>query len=143
MIYLDVNVFVYAFLRTDEVGNKSRALLDKVVKGHLPAITSYLTFDEFFWNVNKLSAKETTLSYTQNLLQTPNLTFVAIDTEIISKAYELLKTYNLGPRDAIHAATAILSGATIVSEDNDFNQIKELKQKKLKDVKNHQLKQVA
>ncbi|MBI4142171.1 type II toxin-antitoxin system VapC family toxin, partial [Candidatus Woesearchaeota archaeon] len=112
MIYLDVNVFVYAFLRTDEVGNKSRALLDKVVKGHLPAITSYLTFDEFFWNVNKLSAKETTLSYTQNLLQTPNLTFVAIDTEIISKAYELLKTYNLGPRDAIHAATAILSGAT-------------------------------
>lgn len=46
------------------------------------------------------------------------------------KSLELIKEYNLLPRDGIHAATAFIAGAeTIFSEDPDFDDIKGLKRK--------------
>ncbi len=54
------------------------------------------------------------------------------DAEVVSSALGIIKKYHLAPRDAIHAATAIAEKADfIVSTDNHFDRIKELKRKSL------------
>jgi predicted nucleic acid-binding protein len=47
-------------------------------------------------------------------------------------ALQLIRECHLAPRDAIHAATAIVEKADfIVSTDTHFDRVKELKRKKL------------
>ena len=127
MIYIDSNIFIYAFTNINVIGTKASALLDALVRGQINAVTSYITFDEVFWKLSKKFPREKALEYTKNFLQTPHLTFVPVDNEVVLKSYELLRQYKIDPRDAIHAATAIITGAVVISEDNDFSQIKEIK----------------
>ena len=48
MIYIDSNVFIYATLNTEELGEKARSLLQTIQQGEEKAETSALTFDEYF-----------------------------------------------------------------------------------------------
>ncbi len=41
-------------------------------------------------------------------LELPNLRMLYIDSEVIARAQALLESYGLKPRDAIHAASAIV-----------------------------------
>ena len=50
---------------------------------------------------------------------------------MLIKAQKLIKFYNIKPRDALHAATALLQGSNeIISDDIDFDKIKEIKRLK-------------
>jgi predicted nucleic acid-binding protein len=53
MIYVDSNLFIYATLNTEEVGEKARSLLQRIQQGEEKAETSALTFDEVFWAIKK------------------------------------------------------------------------------------------
>jgi len=53
MIYLDSNVFIYAALSTEELGQRARAILAKVQRGEEQVASSALTFDELVWAVKK------------------------------------------------------------------------------------------
>jgi len=53
MIYIDSNVFLYACLNLDEIGERSRRLLRDVEQGNLEAASSTLSFDEIVWGVKK------------------------------------------------------------------------------------------
>ncbi|MFZ3058732.1 MAG: PIN domain-containing protein [Candidatus Methanoperedens sp.] len=54
--------------------------------------------------------------------------FIDVNDGVIWKALELIREYQLLPRDAIHAATAFIAGAeTVFSEDTDFDNIPGLK----------------
>ena len=53
MLYLDANVFIYATINTEELGEKARFLLGKIQQGEEKAETSALTFDEVFWASKK------------------------------------------------------------------------------------------
>lgn len=48
VLYLDANIFIYATINTEELGEKSRFLLQKIQQGEEQAETSALTFDEVF-----------------------------------------------------------------------------------------------
>ena len=49
------------------------------------------------------------------------------------KNEEIIEKYNLKPRDAIHVASALTNNIKeIVSDDPDFDKVKEIKRKKLK-----------
>jgi predicted nucleic acid-binding protein len=62
------------------------------------------------------------------------LTFLDVNDEILWSAYNLAKRYRLNPRDVIHLACALNHGIfTIVSEDKDFDKVKEIKRKSLLD----------
>ncbi|PKP58327.1 MAG: hypothetical protein CVT88_07465 [Candidatus Altiarchaeales archaeon HGW-Altiarchaeales-1] len=51
------------------------------------------------------------------------------------QAYNLISEYKLDPRDAIHAACALIHGVyTIISEDDDFDRIKKFERKGLDDL---------
>lgn len=126
MLYLDANVFVYAAINTEEVGKKARTLLQKIQQGEEQAATSALTFDEVFWSIKKRKP-ELASETCQALLNFPNLEIIPTDRELALSALKIINEYNLAPRDALHAATAIAAKADcIVSTDPHFDKIKEL-----------------
>lgn len=136
MIYLDANIFVLSVENIDMLGEKARALLKNVQEGKERAATSVLTFDEVVWKVFKLKGFDEALIAARNLLEMPNLILLDVNTNIISKSLDLMRIYKLYPRDSIHAASALNNNIfTIVSEDKDFNAIKELKRKNINELR--------
>lgn len=132
MLYLDANVFIFAALNTEEYGGKALALLKKIQQGEVQAITSALTFDETFWEVKKNRGIEKALETAEAMLNFPNLEIISADREVVSSALQIIREYHLAPRDAIHAATALMKKAeTMVSTDPHFDKIKKLKRKPL------------
>ena len=127
-VYLDTNVFMYAILDPGKKGKEAEKVLRKVSARRLGAVTSALTFDELFWNVKKRKGMEEAIKNTEAFLQIPSVKLLAASAQVMNEALQLIKKYSLGPRDAIHAASALLNGvSTIVSEDTDFDRVLELK----------------
>lgn len=132
MIYLDSNIFIYPLSGNDSKSGTCAAILDKVSKGEQVAGTSVLTWDEVQHSLKKIIGRENAVTSSAILIKLPNLTLLKTDNSTIAKAQELTEKYTLDPRDAIHAATAILNNCTeFVSDDPDFDKIKELKRKKI------------
>lgn len=130
MNYLDSNLIIYAILDGTEIGDWAREVLEKVQNGEMPACTSFLTFDEVFYKVNKTRGVEIAIKNLEAFLTMPNMRFIDVNDGVIWKAFELIREYHFLPRDAIHAATAFIEGAeTIFSQDTDFDSIKGLKRK--------------
>jgi hypothetical protein len=132
MIYLDANVFLNAILNVEEEGEKARDLVRKVQKGEVAAATSALSFDEVFWGVKRHRDFEKALKATKAFLEIRNLMFLDVDDEVISMAYNLAEKYRLNPRDAVHLACALNHEIfTFISEDQDFDKVKEIKRKSI------------
>jgi predicted nucleic acid-binding protein len=132
VLYLDANIFIFASLNTGEEGAKAVALLTRIQLGEEHAVTSALTFDEVFWEVKKNREIAKALETAEAMLNFPNLEIVPANKETVYSAIQLIKKYNLAPRDAIHAATAIAEKVDcIVTTDAHFGKVKELKIKGL------------
>ncbi len=130
MNYLDSNLVIYAILDETGTGEWARDILEKVQNEEMPACTSFLTFDEVYYKVNKARGKDVAMINLEAFLSMPNMRFIDVNDGIIWKSLELIREYDLLPRDGIHAATAFIAGAeTIFSEDPDFDVIKGLKRK--------------
>lgn len=134
MIYLDANVFLSAILNREDEGEKARDLLQKLQKAEIAAATSALSFDEVFWIVRKHRGFISALKAAKTLLEIPNLTFLEISDQTLWSAYNLAEKYRLDPRDAIHIACALDHAIfTIISEDEHFDKVKEIKRTKTLD----------
>lgn len=132
MLYIDSNVFIYAALDAEGIGEKARALLLKVQQGEEQASSSALTFDELVWAVKKYRTVEDAVNAGEVFLNFPNLRLTLVNGELLALALNLIRKYRLDPRDSIHAATAILERAeAIVSTDTHFDKIKEIRRKPL------------
>ena len=130
--YIDSNIFIQAIIRNDP---DCIRVLEKIINKDFISITSILSWDELTYIINKFIDREIAVSEGEKYLQFPNLNFIDAKKEIIVKAQNLLKKYNIKPRDAIHAATALHSGVTeIISEDSDFDKIIEIKRIDPKDL---------
>ena len=131
-VYVDSNIFLYMLLGTGEKHAASRSFLKMVKEGKFSAFTAALTYDEVFWKVKQMRSYKDALHASKLFLNLPNLKFLAVNSQTIWMANELQSKYILMPRDAIHAAAAVLHGIqTIISDDRDFDKIKELKRRKL------------
>lgn len=131
VLYLDANVFVFAAVNTEEIGESARSIIRKVQLGEETAVTSALTWDEVFWAVKKHSL-ELAFEVSEAMLNLPNLEIVAADKELALSALRLMRDCHLAPRDALHAATAIECGVDfLVTSDAHFSRVKELKVKGL------------
>ena len=134
--YLDSNVFLYPLLYG---GDKAKGAIE-ILRGFLDkefiAYTSLLTWDEFVYVLRKEKGKDIAGEESKKFLNLPNLVFLDVKRDILFKAQELISEHNLRPRDAIHAASAILNGINeIISDDEDFDRLKELKRVKLEEYK--------
>lgn len=131
MVYLDANLFVYAITHDPSEHPKARAataILARMVTGELRAVTSFLTWDEVVWVVWRLTGLENAIRAGRALLTLRNLNFIKVDLQIILKSQELVAKYGLKPRDAIHAATALVEGEReIVSDDKELDVVREIR----------------
>lgn len=132
MLYLDSNVFLYAALNNEEIGNKARNLLKKVQLGKERACSSALTFDEMVWVVKKYRSLRDAIIAGEAFLNFPNLKLVTVNGDLLALALSLIRKYSLDQRDSIHAASALSNKVkTIVSTDEHFDKIVELHRKTL------------
>ncbi len=130
MVYVDANPFIYGAIEEqgDEKSIQSRAILTKVATDKISAATSILTWDELVWVCRKNLTVALAVEIGRSFLSIPNLSLIEVDKPIAEKASALMTEYGLKPRDAIHAATAMLSGEKeIITDNSDFDRIKELK----------------
>jgi len=72
--------------------------------------------------------KEESITQGQRLLGFINLHFITVDENILCRAQALMSNHNLKPWDSIHVSSAIdRKLKTIISDDVDFDKIKEVK----------------
>lgn len=126
--YLDANIFVHASASKDAIGESCVKILDWLAQGKITGVTTFLTFDEVFYKLDKLCGFENAEIFTENFLALPNLTFADVNSEVISAAFKIIKEHRFHPRDAIHASTALLKKAdTLVTEDKRLLELKWLR----------------
>ena len=124
MIYLDSNVFVYANLHAGREGDWCRDLLRRVAAGREEGLTSALTLDEVAYQIREDRGPDASVEAGRALLEMAHLMVAPADVEVLWQSLELSGRLGLYPRDAIHAATALLRGAPeFYSEDADFDAV--------------------
>jgi uncharacterized protein len=130
MPYIDSSVSIYpAIYRTEsqKKAKKAKEKLLKIEKREISAHTSTLTWDEVVWVVGKLLGRDDGINQGKKLLGFPNLEFINVDEGILTLAQNLLNKYKLSPRDSIHAASAVSRKIkAVISDDKDFDQVKEI-----------------
>lgn len=130
MIYLDSNVFIYAALGGGDEGRWCRDLIRRVAAGEDEAVTSVLAVDEVVYQVRVSRGLEASIQAGEAVLQMAHLIVAPADAEILWESLDLGRRFELYPRDAIHAATAILRGTPeLVSEDADFDKVDGLRRR--------------
>jgi len=132
MAYIDSNIFIYPVIyksETEEKARKAKEILLMIEHGEIPAYTSSLTWDEVVWVVSRTLGKEDGIQQGRKLLGFPNLEFIEVDKNVLSMAQTLLNRYDrLNPRDSIHIASALSKKIKqIISDDKDFDIVKEIK----------------
>ncbi|MBI4170509.1 MAG: type II toxin-antitoxin system VapC family toxin [Candidatus Aenigmarchaeota archaeon] len=136
MMYIDATVFISSFLEEGEETKLSKSVLEKITTNEINAFTSALTWDEIVWAARKHLSPQDGIEQGKKFLEFPYLNFIEADEIVIKTAQDIMERYGLKPRDAIHAASAISKGIKeIISEDEDFDTVKELKRRGLRDFK--------
>src|ERR1700731_199198 len=95
------------------------------------AFTSVLSWDEVSWVVTKVLGRADGVAAGKKLLSFPHLRLVEANSAVMSTAQSLFESYSskgLGPRDAIHCASAVTRKITsIASDDSGMDVVKEVK----------------
>ncbi len=130
LLYLDANVFVYATLNREDIGDRARALLRRVQEGKSQAASSTLTFDELVWAVKRHRSIEDAANAGEAFIGMPGLELIEVSGTLISAALELIRRYKFDPRDSIHAACALFRNAeAIISDDEHFDRLREIQRR--------------
>ena len=136
MTYIDANIFILASGSRSGIGEKARKFLENLQAGREKAFTSTLTFDEVVWKVLQIRNFDDALAIGNSFIEMPNLVLLDVNANTISKSLDLMRLYRLCPRDSIHAASALNNNIfEIISEDRDFDRIKELKRKSINELR--------
>ena len=131
MLYVDSNVFLYPLVYDAEVideAKKSKVFLLKIAQGDIEACTSTITWDEVAWVVRKVFGFEFSVEASKKFLAFPNLKLLGVKKSTVLSAQEIMEKYQMKPRDALHAATALENNVVeIASYDKDFEKVEGLK----------------
>ena len=124
-VFVDSNIFIYAFIDKDNKGKLCRDLLDKIARGELKGITTPVVIDELVWILLKNGQKAFLQNYLDNLYELPNLEIADVPQNLPLLALEFILQYNLRPHDAMHCAFMKQHDIiTIATNDKDFDKIK-------------------
>ncbi len=128
-IYIDSNIFISPVIYgSSSQTTGSKRILSAVEKGEVTAYTSTLTWDEVVWVVRRVLGRADSIHAGEKLAAYPNLRFVPTSEQIIRSAQRLLSEYNITPRDAIHATSAITKEVdSFVSDDSDLDVVDEIR----------------
>ncbi len=111
---LDTAVFIYHLEQHPRYFPLTRTLLAGVETGRWTACTSVVTLMELTVRPWQLNRPETAEQYEAALAHFPNLRLVDVNRKVARQAAQLRARFRLRPADAIQAATALVSGATLL-----------------------------
>ncbi len=125
-IYVDANAMIYRVERLEPYWSASSAIWDALDEGRCEVITSELTLLEVL--VKPLREGNATLATLyREVLLTSRLSCIPVNREVLESAASLRASHRLKTADAIHAATALLSGVSIfLTNDSDFRKVEGL-----------------
>ena len=111
---------------TDDKRKILEDFFKKLLKEQL--FINMLVIDEVLYISKKYGIHyDTTLDFLRNILS-PYIEIISIEEEDLKFIEKFLLNYNLRPSDAIHLATMEKAGIkNIVTEDEDFDKVKEVK----------------
>lgn len=112
-IALDTVILVYFLETHPDFGPLVSTLFERIEEGELTAVASSLVLTELLVPLYKLGEMEAAQALADAMLQYPNLTILPATTEIATRAAELRGQLTLRAPDAIHAATALVSDASV------------------------------
>ena len=117
-VYLDTNVFIYAIEGYPEFVDELNEFFDSIDAGNLRAFTSELTLAEVLVRPLMDGNLEIQTAYQQALQSSEGLEVVPVSREVLIEAARLRSVANFRLPDAIHGATAILTGCeTFLTND--------------------------
>ncbi len=126
-VALDTVVFIYAFERHPQYGARAQAVFRTLEVGRCQGIASVLALGEILTGVKKAAHADLLLRYRDVLTRFPNLTLLDADVAVMETMADLRARYGIPTPDAIHLATALVSGArAFVTNDLRLRQVKEL-----------------
>ena len=121
LVGLDTTTLIYDWEYHPVFGDAAHAVTRAITEGHLRAMASTLLLAELLTGPLRIGRAERARQYREWLVGFPNLSLVAPDAEICTRAAQLRA---MAPRlrlpDAIHVATALAAGATAFVT-NDFD----------------------
>lgn len=123
-LYLDTNVFIYALEGVEPWATPLRELFASIDSGLCTAVTSELTLAECLVRPFALGREDVVQVYRAALQLRPTLHITPVHSEILIAAARLRATTGLKLPDAIHAATALAQGCTVLlSNDTDLRRV--------------------
>jgi len=128
-MFIDANVFLAAFLDSQEQGIMSKALMAKVAKGEQNAITNVLVVNEVLYIIKGKRGLDEMKSAYRVLISYSHLSIMPIDEKTVAQSMQYMDG-GLEVSDAFHAATMKMAGVgTICSYDPHFDKAKGIKRK--------------
>lgn len=126
-MFVDANVFIYAYTDRLEHGKKSREFLNRIAKGEQNAITSALVINEVLYYMQDARGIEGVEDANRHITSMNALSILPIDDKIVSASIPYIKD-GLQVTDAFHAATMKLAGVGVIcSYDKGFDKVKSIK----------------
>ena len=127
-MFLDANIFIYAFRNPERKGAACREMLERIKKGE-HAVTGPLVLDEVVFVLSEQIGSERAIKTVRNILRIDNLSILDINKLTCEYALGYMEQ-GLDPSDAFHAALMKQNGIkTLCSYDKDFDKIKEITRK--------------
>ena len=139
MRYIDANVFVYLALSqsSESKAEEAKRIIEDLVSGSFAGATSSLTWDELVWVTKKFNGRDVAKEEGRKFLSLPRLKILNVGENTLHAAQDVVSSYGLKPRDAIHAACCIENGIEeIISDDSDFDGIAGLRRIRLEEAAN-------
>ena len=128
--FIDTNIIFYAFGKEHPLKARCLDLMKKAAKGELAVVTNAEVLQEILyvhWRRDDLERGGEVFDAIQELLHE----VYPVDRQTMREARALLSKYpSIPPRDAVHAATALMNDIPIIiTADKHFAAIKEIKAK--------------
>lgn len=118
LLAVDSMLFVYHFEGHELFGEPAGRILAAAEQGRCRLVASVVALLEVLVVPKRLGRTDLADRYREFFHSFPNLTVVAVDAEIAERAAALRAEHSLRTPDALHLATAEMSGAgTFVTED--------------------------
>ncbi len=124
IIFLDVNVFMYAAGKPHAYKNPCLHILKDVETQALSAVVNTETFQELLYRYSHIGVAEKGVQLCKDILKYPLaiLPITKADIQLAIELFEHHKDARVKPRDAIHAATLKNNNISqLISADKDFD----------------------
>jgi len=124
-VYLDTNIFIYALEGFPDFVDELTELFESLQQGTLSAVTTELTLADVLVMPFVDRNMERQTEYQQVLQSSDALYVAAVTRNVLIEAAQLRALNNLRLPDAIHAATAILTGCeTFLTNDRRLRTVR-------------------